>query len=354
MLLILALCLILISTISECANILCFAPITSFSHQQMPRMLMKKLAERGHNVTFFTTDPFESDQPNLVQHSWHYTYELYKTKINVAELREKNTNVVAMNWKLNNIAMDAMKLQLQHPEITELIIGNYTFDLVVVEAAGLTPFYAFGRHFNAPLVGYTTLDSPSFSHEAVGNHIHPIIHPDRNQLGLSNSSFIQRIYVIFVELLLLLCHVPNIFDNHQLLDQYFGPEMARPVELALDLDFLIYSNHPVFGSIRPSSPASLAVGFMHIEETKPLTGNLAKYFQHTNKEVIYFSLGSNVRSADLSKQVVETFFEVFRKMDYEILWKWEALEPDNKPDNVKFVKWLPQQDILGEKLFHYR
>lgn len=63
--------------------------------------------------------------------------------------------------------------------------------------------------------------------------------------------------------------------------------------------------------------------------------------------VIYLSLGSNVKSVNMSTKVRETIIEALAELPYTILWKWEADYLDRKPKNVITRKWLPQQDLLG-------
>lgn len=58
------------------------------------------------------------------------------------------------------------------------------------------------------------------------------------------------------------------------------------------------------------------------------------------------SLGSNVRSADLSSEKLSIFLNKFRSIKQKIVWKFETDLP-NKPDNVIVGKWLPQNDILA-------
>lgn len=70
--------------------------------------------------------------------------------------------------------------------------------------------------------------------------------------------------------------------------------------------------------------------------------------------MIYFSLGSNVKSVHIAKEKRKVIMEVFSELPYKVLWKFENDELENKPDNVKINKWLPQQDLLGHpniKLF---
>lgn len=68
---------------------------------------------------------------------------------------------------------------------------------------------------------------------------------------------------------------------------------------------------------------------------------------------ILFSLGSNVKSSDLSQERIAIFLNKFRSLKQKVLWKFETSLP-NIPDNVKIGKWLPQDDVLAHpnvKLF---
>lgn len=68
---------------------------------------------------------------------------------------------------------------------------------------------------------------------------------------------------------------------------------------------------------------------------------------------IFFSLGSNVKSSDLSQETISLLLNKFRSLKQKVLWKFEAELP-NLPDNVKIGKWLPQDDVLSHpnvKLF---
>lgn len=62
--------------------------------------------------------------------------------------------------------------------------------------------------------------------------------------------------------------------------------------------------------------------------------------------IIYFSLGTNYKSKDLTDGTKEILISVFSELPYDILWKFEAEDLEGKPPNVRISKWLPQQDIL--------
>jgi glucuronosyltransferase len=69
--------------------------------------------------------------------------------------------------------------------------------------------------------------------------------------------------------------------------------------------------------------------------------------------VIYFSLGSNVRSDHLPEEKRLAFVEAFSELPQKVLWKWESDVLPGQPSNVKLGKWLPQQDILGKSVAFY-
>lgn len=78
--------------------------------------------------------------------------------------------------------------------------------------------------------------------------------------------------------------------------------------------------------------------------------NLQDVFDGANENgVIVFSFGGNIRSADMTNEIIQIFYKVFSKLKQNIIWKWESKEiPAGKPDNVHMQQWLPQVDLLAQ------
>lgn len=76
------------------------------------------------------------------------------------------------------------------------------------------------------------------------------------------------------------------------------------------------------------------------------------YLDQSTFGVIYFSLGTNVRSADLSSSTINTILQTFAELPYDVLWKFEGSLLE-KPSNVKTFNWLPQRAILRKQLLIY-
>jgi len=81
-----------------------------------------------------------------------------------------------------------------------------------------------------------------------------------------------------------------------------------------------------------------------------LLQDLQEYMDNSKNGVILFSMGSNLKSADLPTSIKDAILETFSKLKQNVLWKFEAEFP-NLPKNVRIMKWLPQSDILGKCLY---
>lgn len=73
---------------------------------------------------------------------------------------------------------------------------------------------------------------------------------------------------------------------------------------------------------------------------------LQNLFEESKDGVIYFSMGSNLQSNDMTKDMKESLLEMFGTLKQTVLWKFEG-DLENVPANVHLVKWAPQQSILG-------
>lgn len=75
---------------------------------------------------------------------------------------------------------------------------------------------------------------------------------------------------------------------------------------------------------------------------------LKKFLDDAENGVIFFSLGTIVKSSALSTKKVEFIVKVFSELKQRVLWKWEDDSPPQVSKNLLISKWLPQAAILGE------
>jgi glucuronosyltransferase len=77
---------------------------------------------------------------------------------------------------------------------------------------------------------------------------------------------------------------------------------------------------------------------------------LQKYLDEAPDGVIYFSMGSHMQSYLMLEFKGNAFLGAFSKLRQRVLWKWESDTLPGQASSVKFGKWLPQSDTLGECL----
>lgn len=329
------------------ANILGVILHTSYSHQLPFRPLWKELAARGHNVTVLTTDPTNENLTNLREIDLSPAYEAWlSTDIIEYSEKESLTKVIS---KLKEVGQKVVEVEMEIPEVQELIKNEETkFDLVIAE------FYypisvAFSSRFNCPLILAQSADLTSFLHELVGNPNHILQYPTYMLRFDHPMKFTERLSSLIGYFLQR--HVFGSYLEHydQIAKKYFGEDFPSLREIMATTRLVISNANPVFSNMRPQVPGSVVMGGgIHMEAPKPLPGDLKVFLDGAVEGVVYFSLGSNVFSANIPSEKQKVILEALSELPFKVIWKFETESLDGKPDNVKLVKWLPQQDVLSK------
>jgi glucuronosyltransferase len=72
---------------------------------------------------------------------------------------------------------------------------------------------------------------------------------------------------------------------------------------------------------------------------------LENFIEGAKEGVIYFSLGSLVRSETFPEEKLRSFLDAFSELPQRVVWKTDSVV--GLPSNVMTSKWLPQFDILS-------
>lgn len=334
------------------ANILGAILHTSISHQIAFRSLWRELSLRGHKVTVLTSDPMNDPTlTNLNEIDLSVAYNAWRST-DIVEYSERST-VVQVIYKLMEVGENVLKVEMAVPGVQELLNNkNISFDLVIAE-----PFYplamAFSHKFDCPLVMALSQDGTTSMHEAAGNFAHPLLFPSYSLPFDHPLNLFQRTISVvsyFAERF-----IGNLYMKHytEVARKYFGEDLPDLIKISSERARLnIFYLNPAFGNVRPMAPATIAIGGTHIEPLKPLPNNLKHYLDSATDGLVYFSLGSNHFSRDLSIERRNTFMEAFAELPFKVLWKFEGEILEDLPKNIKLAKWVPQQDILSTKKNH--
>ncbi|CAB3238639.1 unnamed protein product [Arctia plantaginis] len=110
---------------------------------------------------------------------------------------------------------------------------------------------------------------------------------------------------------------------------------------------MFINSHPSIGGAMKLPQNAINIAGYHIQDkVKPLPKNLQTIMDKAKNGVIYFSLGSNMKSDGMSEEMKQSLIKMFSKLDQTVIWKFESDTEISAP-NVHFVKWAPQPSILA-------
>ncbi|XP_043583873.1 UDP-glucosyltransferase 2-like isoform X3 [Bombus pyrosoma] len=356
------LCVLYTAKQSECYKILAIVPSPSYSHQIPYRRLWLELHKRGHEVVLATANPIPNiNSPNFTQIDISQSYRIIKSLDFVQMRFEGKRWLDIVKEKMLPIVEVFAEMVLNSTEIRKLYApeSNATFDIYLAEFLFAPATYAFAHRFNVPIIGLSSVGMLSINEHALGGLIlpsHEYTWEMEDNTG-TNLSFFKRV-----------CNFVNMWYNihyyyyklipqqQKLAEKYFGP-LPPMLDILKNVSLLFINQADVMIAARPKLANIITYTSSHIEKKlTPLPKDLQAFLDGATNGFIYFSLGSNARSASLPLEIRRVFCDVFAKLPYRVVWKFEEDFP-GKPDNVYVGKWLPQQTILAHpniKLFIYQ
>ncbi|KAK9886016.1 hypothetical protein WA026_014802 [Henosepilachna vigintioctopunctata] len=331
------------------ARILASVPTASYSHQIVFRPIWKELAKRGHHIVLMTTDPME-DTENITQIDMSFSYDLMKKeKYNEVVMKAKENRLEFIE-KFVKIFTKTSFEQLRHPEVQKMIHNKSEhFDLIMVEI--VFPLHlGLLERFAAPIIGLSSFEINNRFHEVLGNTAHPVINPDSTVVPFFHPLTLKE--RIISSLVYFLSEIYGEFfleaEFSSKMREIFGEKCRSMIDLVGEIDMVFINSNPILHTVRALSPTTIQFGGgFHLEkETKSLPQDLKRYLDNATNGVIYFSLGTNIKSYLLKDSLKQIFLETFAELPYKVLWKFENENLPNKPDNIWISKWFPQSDIF--------
>lgn len=159
-------------------------------------------------------------------------------------------------------------------------------------------------------------------------------------------------YLTFERLFLDFYYLPQ---QEKIYRKYF-PHLTRTMyDVRKNTALVLLNSHVSLSFPRPYVPNQIEVGGMHINRKRtPLPQDIEKFINESKHGVVYFSMGSNIKSANLPLETRQEVMKALKSLKQRVLWKFENPELEGKPDNVYISDWFPQDDILAHdnvKLF---
>ena len=247
-----------------------------------------------------------------------------------------------------------MEPSLRDNEIQKLIHSNEKFDAVIVEQFMNDAEKALASHFGAPLIVLSSMGANYWVNTLVGNPSPISYIPMMSTEYSIPMTFLQRVenslLFVMTEVLFKLCVYPG---QNARIKKYIpnGPDIN---DVLYNASIFLMNSHPSINQAVPYVPNMIDIGGFHVQPPKKLPQDLQQFLDDAKDGVIYFSMGSNLKSAELPPEKRDAILGMFSKLKEKVLWKWEDDVLPGQPKNVKLSKWLPQQSVLAHpnvKLF---
>ncbi|XP_018334023.2 UDP-glucuronosyltransferase 2B15-like [Agrilus planipennis] len=242
-----------------------------------------------------------------------------------------------------------------HPSFKTLIHSNETFDLIIFERFMNEALFGLSHRFNAPYIVLSTIGYSRWTIEMAGNPGYTAYIPDLYLHYASSMTLWQRFHNTFFDCFVKLYRHFVVLPKHRSILRETFPNAPSLEDLYYNASLIFMNTHVSIKYAVPSVPNMIEIGGFHVSPPKPLSKGLKEYMDDASDGVIYFSLGSICQSKDMAPETRDIILRVFSKLKQKVVWKWEDQNSTfTLPPNVRFEKWVPQQDILAHpnlKLF---
>ncbi|XP_018352955.1 PREDICTED: UDP-glucuronosyltransferase 1-9-like [Trachymyrmex septentrionalis] len=361
MFIVLSLWFLLANNITNAGRILVIIPTPLYSHQLVFQSLCLALNRRGHELVVVTpqsikdstlTNYTEIELPPL-----DYLIKQYKENV---QRQVSITDLLKFGWtltyKMSIIIFDNPKLKkLYHSN------SNEKFDAVILESIAYPSLSIMSYRFNAPLIGIISMGIHNYHRYVFGSPLHPshLSNWEINELTEENPSIWQRLWN-FIETWGFIHYWINDFITmeQEIVKKCFGNDAPYIVDIIKNMSLLLVNENPVLTYPRPEQSNAVFFYGIHIQKTPPsLPKDLGQFLDNAMEGFIYVSLGTVTTCHTLPKKTLRNFVEVFSKLPYKIVWKFECDELPGKLDNAFISKWFLQQSVLAHpniKLFIYQ
>ncbi|XP_052754199.1 UDP-glucosyltransferase 2-like [Galleria mellonella] len=335
-------------------HILGVFPVPSRSHNHLAKGIVDSLLKAGHQVTWVTPYPYDNKNKNL---------KLVPVGTKVIADALDMTNLNNINQGVNvakEFARNITTMTANTPAVREAVVKTQ-YDAVVTEwfFSEIDAGYAAVQQAPWILLGGTVYNS--FLERLVDEvRSVPTVPFLMNSAPIPMNLW-QRLVNTFFHCMITITDWLEYLSTCERYNAYFSSlAAARGVplpplsEATNNVSILLVNSHPSFAPAQPVPPNVINVAGYHIpEDIPPLPKDLQDLLDSSKHGVVYFSMGSVLKSAALPEHIRRGLIQVLGELPYTVLWKFEE-EISGLPKNVHVRPWMPQPSILAHsnvKLF---
>ncbi|KAJ8246853.1 hypothetical protein GJAV_G00256100 [Gymnothorax javanicus] len=218
------------------------------------------------------------------------------------------------------------------------------YDLMLTDP-GLPIGVLLGHSLHLPLVYNVRWSNTGDSHFLMAPSPLSYIPVTGSELG-DTMGFFQRMWN-------LLYYVANIVQERfiilpiyqDLIHRHF-PNATNLLSLQQSADLWLMRSNFVFEFPRPTMPNVVYVGGFQCRPAQPLSAQLEEFVQSSGEHgVVLISLGTLISA--LPTEITNKLAAAFARLPQKVIWRYMGEKPSASGDNILFLDWFPQNDLLG-------
>ncbi|XP_072166274.1 UDP-glucuronosyltransferase 2C1-like [Diadema setosum] len=355
-----------VATLVYGGNILISGEYGAGSHFMTGSLLGQVLAGRGHKVTMLISEAFAHRAEDPVYRDLNFV--IFKHAGPIEEVRNRFNS-------MRHIMFDPIPTQMaKYVEIYEPgflddcknilrdddVIGQLKkqkFDVMILDTVWIcTPLIA-AKIGGIPLIGMSPVTGIVFPiNLSAGNPLYPAIMPEMTSGATQRMTFYQRLHNAFLSGLFRAVY-PSALKSYDALiaEHNLYPEGKTLFDVIRhDIMLWLVNTDFAFDFPIPITPNIIPTGGLTARPAQPLSEDLEKFMASSGDHgVVIFSLGSYFTFGDdmtsMKSDLFNIFADAFAELDQKVIWHMKEADKLNitLPPNVKALKWMPQNDLLG-------
>lgn len=337
-------------------NILAIFGHLGKSHFDVFKPLLEELARRGHNITvashFPRTDKAIAEEPLPTYKDIDLRDPNFQLFINIVDLhyiRDSFHRIFDEMYFLYHMGNVACNIGLRNPEINQLINSKEKFDLVLVESFNTNCFLGIASKFDAPFIQISTHQLMPWAVDDMGMSQESSYIPAMLTRLPRPMNLLQRTEnAVLTFLFSTAYHTIFNWRDTSLMKEIYGPVTPDLHAISNNATMMFVNTHYTLHGAISFLPNVIEVGGIHISrKPKPVPKTIAKFLDDAHEGVLYFNLGSMVKTATMPEDKMRILLKVMGSIPRKVIWKWEVDDIPDLPSNIFVQKWLPQYDVLN-------
>ncbi|VVD02085.1 unnamed protein product [Leptidea sinapis] len=314
--------LVLLSLCAFCYSykFLVIFPIPGKSHSILGEGYLRHLINAGHEVTYLTAIPAKISSPklrNVVLES-NVEYFAIDKAFDIAKIINKE---IFLN-EYGHI-LDAMfgiaNATIFHPKVQELIMDDKeNFDAIIAEWMFNDLYSAFSAVFGCPLIWSSSVNAHPMLLSVIDEAPNPAYTADLIQsASVPPFSFVERVEQLWILLRMKYLQCTAVSKRGKSLPSYKAVQYNGSIVLA--------NAHVATGEAMRLPMNHINIGGYHINESSiiPLPQELQSAMDNSKHGVIYFSMGTVLKSRGLPDSIKKGLIKIFSELKYTVIWKFE-------------------------------